>query len=233
MHNHLLFFGNVCAHLVASMSGLVSFIFAIVEHIRSKKIETWAFVVVGTLCLLVAFDQAWQDEHRNSEVLKSEKVAAASDRNFWKQESYTKDASLQQRDLMLGQNFSVLSQTQASLAALSSKVLDINKPEAQVFTIRRDDSDLSTFASWKHRVEFLIMTNKSAEAHFQLSCDTDIPELEAHILEGGMRFPNVVMQADKKTWLIRIPSPQVTPHNPLIINIGFNDDPGKCSIEPK
>lgn len=134
MHNHFLFIGNSFAHLVASMSGIASFIFAIIEHIRKKQIETWAFAIVGSICLIVAFDQSWQDEHRNAEVLIAEKSSLVSERDFWKNQSYEKDVSLRQVNSLLAQNYGALigeqttaNQTQQSIASLSSKILAVNQ----------------------------------------------------------------------------------------------------------
>ena len=76
MHEHALFAGNVLAHLVASMSGLVSFVLSVVQAIRKKEIATWIFFGIGCLCLLVAFDQAWRDEHRNVEAVTQSKADA-------------------------------------------------------------------------------------------------------------------------------------------------------------
>jgi hypothetical protein len=133
MHDHWLFIWNVLGHLVASMSGLVSFGVAIYEAFNKKKFETWAFFVIGALCLTVAFDQAWQDEHRNAQLLISEKANAIEEKNFWKEQSYEKDAELRTRDSLLAQNYTSLigeqataNKSQGSLAQLSSKIADLN-----------------------------------------------------------------------------------------------------------
>jgi hypothetical protein len=133
MHDHLLFIGNALAHLVASMSGLVSFAIAVYEATRKKKFETWAFFGLGAICLVVAFDQAWQDEHRNAQLLVSQKEEAVIERNFWKDQSYAKDAALHSRDELLAKNYSALigeqttaNQTQQSIAQLSKKIIDTN-----------------------------------------------------------------------------------------------------------
>ena len=111
------------------MSGIASFIMATWEHAKGRRIESRVFFVVGFLFLIVAFDQAWQDEHRNSQILQAEKSTQSSEAGFWKQQSYEKDASLRSRDELLSKNFSVLSDTQTSLATLSNHMLDITKPE--------------------------------------------------------------------------------------------------------
>lgn len=133
MYTHWLFLYNVLVHLVASMSSLVSFGISVYEAFKGKKFETWAFFAIGTLCLIIAFDQAWQDEHRNSEILKAEKSAAASERDFWKAQSYDKDSALRQRDSLLASNYTALigeqataNKSQGSLADLSKKVAELN-----------------------------------------------------------------------------------------------------------
>src|SRR5260370_42080082 len=112
MHDHLRFIWNVAAHLVASMSGIASFMFSMYEHVKGKRLESRAFFVVGVLCLVIAFDQAWQDEHNNIKVLIGEKSTLWQERDFWKSQSYDKDASLRTRDSLLLKSGTTLADTQ-------------------------------------------------------------------------------------------------------------------------
>lgn len=137
MHIHWLFVPNTLSHWVASMSSIVSFTLGIVELIRNKKIESWIFFAIAGLFLIVAFDQAWQDEHRNSEIMKVEKSKAESDMTFWKDQSYSKDASLRTRDELLVKNYGVLADTQSSMATLSNRLLDVAKPEPLKIDVMR------------------------------------------------------------------------------------------------
>jgi len=240
MHEHWLFAGNALSHWVASMSSIVSFTLGIVELVRNKKIESWIFFAIAGLFLIVGFDQAWQDEHRNSEVLKVDKSSAISEREFWKQQSYDKDHTIQQRDQLLGQNYTALvgeqttsNQTQQSLTKLADKILAINKPVPQKFVIRRED-DAPKFETYKHRGQFIVMTNLPAAARIMVRCEQNIDTLDARIIEGGPRFPGAFGQVDPRTWIIRIPSPQITSQNPLIINVGYNTDSlGLCELGPQ
>jgi hypothetical protein len=76
-HDHFLFFGNVASHLVALMSGIASFVLSTITAIRKRPIiERW-FWVAGAICLIAAFDGAWQDEHRNTQTVIAEKSAQA------------------------------------------------------------------------------------------------------------------------------------------------------------
>jgi len=80
MGDHFLFFHNVSAHLVALMSGIVSFGIGIWEKAKknSNPIHARAFWIIAALCLIVAFDEAWQDEHRNAQVVIAEKALEVS-----------------------------------------------------------------------------------------------------------------------------------------------------------
>jgi hypothetical protein len=78
---HFLFIGNVTAHLVALMSGIASFLIAIYETAKRRSITARWFWAIGLLCVFFAADQAWQDEHRNTETVKNEKSAAVAAAN--------------------------------------------------------------------------------------------------------------------------------------------------------
>jgi hypothetical protein len=242
MHEHWLFISNVAAHLVASMSGVASFVFAIIEHARNKKIETWAFCIVGTLCLIIGFDQAWQDEHNNVKVLIGEKSALVQERDFWKEQSYAKDAMLQSRDQLLAQNYTALigeqttaNKSQTSLAQLSGKILNLDKPVKQKFTIGKNGWEPPT-KQWSHIGQYIVMSNLPIRANISVKCDIPFTIIDASIVDGGPHFPNSIVQFDAYSWRINIPSPLITAETPLIITIGFEPDQlgkGKCGIDPE
>jgi hypothetical protein len=60
--------GNVAANLVALMCGIVSFVIAAIEAYWQKPLIAHFLGIAGGICLLAAFDQAYQDKHRNSQV---------------------------------------------------------------------------------------------------------------------------------------------------------------------
>jgi len=92
MGNHLLFIGNVAAHLVALMSGIASFVLATISAIKRKPvIERW-FWIAGAICLIAAFDGAWQDEHRNTQTVIQEKATEASQKNSCLQDARVEQA---------------------------------------------------------------------------------------------------------------------------------------------
>jgi hypothetical protein len=81
MENHVLFIGNVSAHLVTLMSGIASFGIAVWQAYKKNPISEKVFWVIGVICLLVAVDSAWQDEHRNTRVVIAEKAVEVGTKN--------------------------------------------------------------------------------------------------------------------------------------------------------
>ncbi len=80
MAEHWLFLGNLASHWVFLMGGIAGVIIAAVEALRKKP---WApaFWVAGSICLIASADRAWQDEHRNTEAVKTEKAATSAAAN--------------------------------------------------------------------------------------------------------------------------------------------------------
>src|ERR1017187_751099 len=226
MHNHWLFIHNVVAHLVGSMSGIVAFGFGIYEAIKTQKVASRVLFFIGALTLTVSFDQAWQDEHRNTQILIGEKEALWQERDFWKRQSYEKDDSLRERDALLVKDTTALADTQGSLAKLSSKILDISKPEPQEYFMRTDAVEYPPISQGQRISEFIMTTNQPITANIIFSCDHAIPYLSAHIAEGGPHFPNSVEHIYDNSWSIHIPSPMVTPQSPLIIVVVSSTAPG-------
>jgi len=131
------------------MSGIVSFAISIYEATKKKKFETWAFFLLGAICLIIGFDQAWQDEHRNAQLLAGQKADAVGERNFWKDQSYAKDEALRSRDQLLAQNYAALigqqttsNKSQQSLAQLSNKIVELNagcyRPDRRLTSEQRE-----------------------------------------------------------------------------------------------
>lgn len=228
MHNvHWLFAGNVFAHLVASMSGLASFGIAVYEALKGKKFEGWAFFTVGAICLIVAFDQAWQDEHRNAEVVIAQRASAEAGQNFWKDQSYMKDEAIRVRDGLLAQNFSTLSGTERSLSDLSNKVLDVTKPEKLKITPFFLGQITENAQPGKFSGDWIVITNRSVSpVHMAVKCEHGYTAIGARILGVGA-------QSGGGTGDIGIDSPPWTPSNPLLVTI-YSDkkDVGLCRFDP-
>jgi hypothetical protein len=232
MHNHWLFIGNVIAHLVASMSGLASFAFSLWEHSRQKKLESRVFFIVGFICLIVAFDQAWQDEHRNSQVLIAEKSSLASENEFWKSQSYQKDAALRSLNGLLVQNFTTLSQeqqvesktqeagsdAQKSLAQLASKILDINTPIQQKTTVIFFDKDESKSPA---QARFLLLTNVNlTPVRMNVQCNYSMQSVAVSAV-GALNMGGA-SRLSSTVWEANISSPAWTPTLPLLATITYS-----------
>lgn len=235
MHSdHLLFVGNVFAHLVASMSGVASFLFSMWEHARGKKIEARAFFIVGVLCLVVAFDQAWQDEHSNTKILIGEKSALWQERDFWKQQSYDKDASLRTRDELLGKNFTTLTQTEQSLTALSAKLLDVTKPEPLKIVVTGER--LPWYGSSQpHEMIMLGIPNKIVGAvNADVICNKEIESVRAAMLGHDLWTGKTPDRINANQFHLNITSPIWTPTQPLVVYVRFkNELADTCELQQK
>ncbi len=188
--------------------------------------------VTGALLLLVAFYQAWVEEHRIVEQLENDKRAVASEKDFWKGQSFQKDASLRIRDEMLSGNFSVLADTQKSLTTLSEKVLDISKPEP--LRILTSGEDLPYYGGSQPREAiFLAFPNKVVGAvNAEVTCDKRIKAARAHMF-GHRAWTGYSLEVEGNKVFIRIGSPAWTPTQPLVVYMAFEKELFKeCSIRP-
>lgn len=236
MHNHFLFIGNVFAHWVATMSSVVSFTLGIVEYVRDRKTEAWIFTIIASLFLIVSFDAAWQDEHRNANLLTAEKASAYGEREFWKQQSYAKDASLRNRDDLLAQNFGVLQQTQSSLATLSNRLLDVAKPEpfhADVMrwqipgVLHTPDGPVQLWA-------LVLVGNRTiAETKGTFTCDSDFTALDSHIVTRTGSLRTDYQQTTPTSVRVEYIYPPWGPKNPLVFAIATKQghDIKSCSFK--
>ncbi len=220
------------------MSSIVSFTLGIVEYFRDRKLEGWIFAVIASLFLIVACDQAWQDEHRNAQQLVAEKRTADSEKEFWKIQSYNKDAALSSRDDLLAKNFTVLGQTQtvlgqtqSSLASLSSKVLEITKPEH--FHIYMTGEKLPYWDK-PHKQEYMMLAfpNKvTAQVNVILRCNRSIESARAYIFGHNIVMGKGTEVADGIGY-INITSPSWGPTQPLVIYVASSVLPDSCNLQP-
>jgi hypothetical protein len=136
MENHFLFLGNVAAHWVALMSGIAALAMAIVEAFRKHRLSERIFWIVGALFFVVAVDLAWQDEHRNTQVVIAQKASAESVKNSceynWRiQEAYAKGLEgsnrQQQQNIEEQRNFTEKQQT-----AINNCVVSLGKMNPRV-----------------------------------------------------------------------------------------------------
>ena len=196
MHNQGVFLYYVLTHLIATMSGVISLCIALYQAFAKREIESRVYFIVAGTFFFISCDWVWQDEHRNVETLISDKLGLAKERDFWKTQSYDKDASIRQRDL-------VISESQTSLTKLADKILDISKPEPQKFSTRADAVEYPVMQLGQRVSEFILTTNKPIEAKLIFRCDHAIPVLNAHIAGGGPHYPNSVKQIYNNAWQIQ------------------------------
>jgi hypothetical protein len=237
MHDHWLFTWNVLSHLVASMSGFASFLMSLWEHSRRRKIESRVFFIVGVLCLVIAFDQAWQDEHRNSEILKAEKATLSSDAGFWKNQAYEKDTSLRSRDQLLAQNYTALigqqssaNDSQSALAKLSDKILDIGKPQALRVVIQ---ALMEPIGDGPVKVRyFIVLTNKTVTpAIVNVSCDQDITAGEGAVVGTTVMSAGMGPVIGNRRFNFSIASPAWSPQSPILVDVHYTGAQPNCGIE--
>ena len=205
------------------MSGIASFVFATIEHVRNKKIESRAFFGVGVLCLIVAFDQAWQDEHNNVKVLIAEKSALWQERDFWKDQSYQKDASLRARDELLGRNYSVLADTQSSLATLSNRLLDVAKPAPLKIDVMRWQIPATYTYANMGKVQFwvvVLIANKTVSpTRGTITCDAPFGALTSTILSHTSTMRSDYEQTSPKSVHVECMYPPWSAQNPLVFAV--------------
>lgn len=188
MLHHWLFIGNVAEHLVALMSGVASFIIATVEAVRKKPLIARWFWVLGGICLLIACDQAWQDEHRNTQVAESEKGAQVALADFCRQDKRVEDALYAGSQGMVASQRETLDRQQLSNDTqqrdVSSCVVSLGKmnpkvrEEIDVIVIPYGIRDLkgnfvSQSALLKTYLSILFVTTNETELRFHgnLRCD--------------------------------------------------------------
>lgn len=223
------------------MSGPIAVAFSIWEYVSGNKTEGWVFFVVGMLLIFAACDLAWQDEHRNAQVLISEKSMLTNDINFWKQQSYQKDDALRQRDSLLVQNSTVLGQTQSSLASLSNRILDVSKPEKLNITdhfLGGVDSQVNPNIKAKYHGTWIVLTNMTiTPIRLLVTCRADIVQVSGSVLGTGAMLGGGWggrVTTSKKQYGVGILSPAWTPTNPMIVTVFTdNKDLGICTFEEK
>lgn len=238
MHNHFLFLWNVIVHLVASMSGIVSFLIAIYEAINKKQVASRTFFGIGVLFLVVACDQAWQDEHRNTQILIGEKATLWQDRDFWKDQSYQKDTSLRSRDELLNKNFTALLQTQSSLASLSNRLMDVTGPNPAKLDTRRWKIPVTYTYANVGKVQFwtiIVVSNRViSPAKGTLKCDADFQIVETNIVTHGSTLRAAYDTISTKEVHVDFVYPPLSADNPLVFSVFTKEgtEINDCSFAP-
>jgi hypothetical protein len=218
--------------------GLVLTLEPMYQHLLPAKWQKWIggkmselapqwFLCTGVLLVLIAFYQSWQDEHRIVAQLIVEKSGIVREREFWKNQSFQKDASLRIRDELLGKNVSALSDTQTSLASLSNRLLDIGKPERLNISIDQVGS-LPPIRPGYTVVQYLIIPNRLIAAKGLFYCDCQMADIHAWVagtanLYVGGHNGGVMLVNQGRGAQVDIMHPAMSPTAPLIISFNIAD----------
>jgi hypothetical protein len=216
-HQILFYIGGVLALLELFMTKWLN------TPLEKKLFNT---LVIG--CLFIACFQAWVDEHHNGTELIREKSNAVGEREFWKAQSYAKDEAIRQRDNLLEQNFTTLSGTQQALASVSTKILEITKPEPVKITSM---SDVIKFDAKRNHAQILVFSNKPIPAKVIIACQNEMSSITAHMAGVRIDYPLTTNQAARNIWYVDIPSPLMGPSSPLSLILGYDEDSlGGCQV---
>jgi len=199
---HFLFLGNVATHWVALMSGIASVIVATWETIRGRSLLARGFAAVAVVCLMVACDMAWQDEHRNTETVKQEKAAEVAAKNTCLENRLIADAytrgieGLNQNQRETIDHLQTTNNVQqadvsscvVSLGKMNPKVREeIVVVEIPLYTTGANGKvNVFTALKKKYISEIFITTNETESTfHGFLKCDNPYTPITAPALPGG------------------------------------------------
>ena len=76
MDKFMLFVSAVVAHWMVTFGGVAMVIIGLIERYKHKETTKWIFWGSAAVLLLVAFYQAWSDEHSNTQAVIAEKAQA-------------------------------------------------------------------------------------------------------------------------------------------------------------
>ena len=175
-HQILFYFGTVGAMLILLW-----------EKVFKRALHLKTVLVVAGFCLFLSCFQAWVDEHHNSEQLIRDKAQLSAEREFWRGQSNAKDDLLRSRDDLLAANFSILGNTQQSLANLSNRVLEIAKPEPLKITPAQGGAFLKPKEGYKDN-QWFVFTNKIIPARGQFGCDQDMADIHVFVVGNANTF---------------------------------------------
>jgi len=209
------------------------------QAFKKRSIESRTYFVIAGVFFFVSCDFVWREEHRNVQTLVQEKSALWQERDFWKIQSYDKEAALRSRDQLLAQNYTALigeqttaTNAQQSLTQLSSKIIDLSKPPVPKLSLHgTTDFDVADiFKKYKHTAQFVVVTNVPISVDLGFECQFPMQSVEALIIGAGPKYPGHVNKVNDRAWLIHIPSPQLTPDYALLLTVGYDEEVlGACS----
>lgn len=245
-----LLIANVASHFLALMGGIVSFGVAVWEAIKKRKIRERVFWTIGAICLLVAFDMSWKDEHKNTQTVISEKAAEVSAKNSCFNDlkvlkTYVQGVELmnstqrqtidQQRDMNERQQ-SAVNSCVISLGkmnpVINTKIVVLNLPVGGVKT---------NYYKEEQFYETLITTNTVTRPVGDLKCEKSFDPIDAPqipVLSNGVVMVafNPAVPVNDHEYHIRITNTGSDwgPNSPIYLRVKSNfSSLGKCSFTPE
>ena len=219
-----LFLWDLFHQILFYLGGIVALLDMLLVKWLDTSIERRLFTGIALACLFIACFQAWIDEHHNSEELIQEKAQIATQEEFWKNQSYTKDDALRLRDSLLAQNVTTLGQTQQSMNDLSKKILDVTKPEPLRMTVEQIVKPADPRAGYQLQ-QFIIFSNKVTPAKGDFSCGIPLTDVHAFVVGKANTFVGGTPSAGGFTVIgggtivrVDILTPIMTPTSPLVVS---------------
>lgn len=197
--------------------------------------------IVGTIFLLIAFYQGWNDEHKNAKDAmygKDGKAEAWSKFNGCDKERAVKSAladtysgTIANQQMLLNGQQATFNTMQGTFNACVTGNINKLKAATQKTLILaagvRVDPKLGS-----HWLNMIVMTNQITLVDFRLHCDVEIGNVTAGIINtsvmlsgrgGGRVSPH--------DWDISIGAPAMSPINPLEIVMYYNGETsGTCTV---
>jgi hypothetical protein len=236
MENHFLFLGNVAAHLVALMSGIASFIIATIEAARKRPLSERVFWIIGAICIVASFDLAWQDEHRNAQVLINEKSSLASSYGTCRSDLKVADEQVQFFEKQTGIGLTNFNRQQTTLNTCVVALGRSNVKQPLRITVREADIPVKTTSERNgagHPSVLVMDTNMIiTPVHGTLTCNRPFTFMGTSFARG----PYVGMTEDPKMIgynkaRIDIEMPAWNPDTPLIVLLVNDGELGPCEFK--
>jgi hypothetical protein len=183
------------AHWLFTFGGIAMVAFGLWEKYKHKETAKWMFWGFAVLLLLVAFYQAWLDEHHNTAVVIAEKATAVGD---WGTCNGDLKAETEKNKLLDRQNIQQQTTINSQQSSLNSQQDSVNKCIVQLGSaikperlkteawlvgtvIEKTDRQSPFFGSW------VVLTNKTVTPiRLLVTCDGDIAGAAGEVLGTGV-----------------------------------------------
>jgi len=187
-----MFIGNLTAHVVALMSGVVSFATAVWETAKKKTIRARVYWAITAFCFVLACDLAWQDEHRNTQGVVTLRAIDTSEKTVCQIESRTlaaytkgleannlgKQQTIDEQRTLNGNQQATINNCVVSLGkmnpAINTKIVAL-----ALQVLSGTQNNLPGGPRQAYVFELVIMTNRATAPIGKLTCDQPFKPLNA------------------------------------------------------